>query len=308
MTDIQLRQVDDHIYGYSDGMAYDRRTGEAFPAEAVIYPEGTKHITPAQQEAINAAKAHRNTIEQMKAQTRRTSGNSGFVFVSANGVNDGMKPETIARVIYLSTYLSYDNGILIGAKGKPIMKNDLEAVMKLKRNTIARMLDDAQSILHIHSDGRIELDNSVFMRGTLPKDHEYFYRVYISNVRRLYRSTPQSQHKQLGYVFAMLRYLNIEYNVLCHNPEATAWDDIERMTLAEFCQKIHYNENNLNRLRAIYRQIIFDISGRKQRFCSFVSDGGSWLDAEVFVNPNIVYSGTQLKKVEILGEFCKIKD
>lgn len=72
-------------------------------------------------------------------------------------------------------------------------------------------------------------------------------------MRKLYIMVQPSQHKHLGYLFKMLPYVNLEYNVLCHNPLESNLDDIQLMTVSEFCGAIGYDISNWHRLNKIYK-------------------------------------------------------
>ena len=103
----------------------------------------------------------------------------------------------------------------------------------------------------------------------------------------------------------MLPFINIEYNMLCKNPLEENLDDVEVLTVKEFCEIIGYDYSQISRLANIYKQITFDVKGRQERFCSFVTDGLDLANGQIFVNPRILYSGTDYVKVQVLGKFCQ---
>ena len=163
------------------------------------------------------------------------------------------------------------------------------------------------SYLTIDDGGDLHINTSVFRRGTLPKKDGLgaYQKIYIEAVRNLYRATPVSNHKQLGYIFLMLPYINIQYNVLCKNPYESDIAEIEPLTVREFCELIGHSYSTVARLREAYSRIRFEIDGQQELFCAFVYDGSSLDDARIFVNPHVFYSGTDPERVEVLGHFCK---
>ena len=103
----------------------------------------------------------------------------------------------------------------------------------------------------------------------------------------------------------MLPFINLEYNVLCKNPIEKDLDKIELLSLAEFCNIISYNISQLNRLLNIYKNIKFNVNGKQENFCAFTYDGLDRRKSRIFVNPHILYNGTNYSQVKVLGAFCK---
>ncbi|MGN0394923.1 MAG: hypothetical protein ACI4EF_06135 [Coprococcus sp.] len=112
--------------------------------------------------------------------------------------------------------------------------------------------------------------------------------------------TPES----LGYIFKMLPYINLEYNVLCKNPLEQNLENIEFMSLAEFCHAIDYDISQLSRLLKIYKSLTFEVKTKQERFCAFVYDGLDRGSARIFINPHILYNGSSYSQVKVLGKFC----
>ena len=103
----------------------------------------------------------------------------------------------------------------------------------------------------------------------------------------------------------MLPYINIEFNLLCYNPLETELEKVQLMSLADFCAEIDYNVSNLNRLMQIYRKLRFEVNGIQERFCSFSYDGIDRTQSTIAVNPHVLYNGSDYRKVEVLGAFCR---
>ena len=100
----------------------------------------------------------------------------------------------------------------------------------------------------------------------------------------------------------MLPFINVRYNVLCHEPLLESVDKIEPMTFGEFVNRIGYSTDNLNQPYDVYRSLRFDIgNGRSERFCNF-ADGETTAigDKLVYVNPRLIYGGDEADRVEVL--------
>jgi hypothetical protein len=144
-----------------------------------------------------------------------------------------------------------------------------------------------------------------FIRGKLGRTNGTFYQMaHINAVRRLYRGTAVNKHRYLGYVFAMLPYINYEFNILCENPDEIDIDHVIPLSFSGFCDLISYDKTKMSRLRKTYSDITFGIGEKKERFLSVVYDGAHKETERIFVNPHVIYCGSNYKRVEILGYFC----
>ena len=66
------------------------------------------------------------------------------------------------------------------------------------------------------------------------------------------------------------------------------------------------NYAKMYRLRAELKKLVFDVDGKKVLFCNFVSAGADVASTRIFINPRILYNGSNYKNVEILGKFCEL--
>ena len=69
------------------------------------------------------------------------------------------------------------------------------------------------------------------------------------------------------------------------------------MSFETFCLIIGYTAKDLRRLRNIYHSITFDVNGTQERLVD--------IGSRIIINPKILYSGTDFRKVEVLGLFYK---
>lgn len=288
----------------SGSKVVNMNTGEVSDAVPMLIPTGSKVITPDQLEVIEKKKEKDGVRRLRKMNNSELAGRMGFYFIPNSADFKGLSSATVTRLIYLNTFLDYDNGLLIKG-GRNIRKRDLADVLKLSRNTVNSFWDEVNPFyLSQTEDGTLTTNPNIFKRGKLQRQSEFYRRLYNKGVRTLY----EKAHKKsihLGYLFQMLPYINIEYNMLCKNPLEENLDDIEVLTVKEFCRLIGYDYNQISRLANIYKHITFDIKGKQERFCSFVTDGLDLANGQIFVNPRILYSGTDYVKVQVLGKFCQ---
>lgn len=278
-------------------------TGEVVETVIAEVPIGSYIFTPAQQELLKLKKEL-----EAKKQYKRNA-NVKFVFTSSEHNYQDIKPETLGRLMYLSTYLQYGSDILSRTQKTKMKKADLPQVLMLPRGTFYRFWEDVNGkYLQEDENGHIVLSSDCFCRGKprLQNIGDEWQKLYIELMRELYSKTSPTNHRYLGYVFQMLPFLNVEYNILCHNPQETKLDDIRPMSLNEFCLACGYaNADQRTRLMKKYSQIHFDVNGKSERFCSIVTDLADIGNANIYVNPNIIYKGSKWNEVKILGKFCK---
>lgn len=154
---------------------------------------------------------------------------------------------------------------------------------------------------------RLFILNSKSFRGKQKNIDQRLTKIFIQKLQNLYRRTKVTQHKHLGHVFKMLSCINIQYNVVCENPYETDWSEVRPVTLKQFCRMIHYDESQAARLKDIYGEITFEVNGKQQYFCAFVTTGREANNPYVIVNPRIFYAGTHPYQVDFLGMFFKVQ-
>lgn len=275
-----------------------------------VFP-GDKITTPAQQEA------NKKYIESLKrAAGRRTASRDlgkKYFFVDGNQRFSDLKPQSATRLIYLQAFTDFTsqdgNGLKLTAE-TDMRRSDLPKVLGLSYDSVAAfwaevspkyMTEDADGLLFSNAD--------TFVRGVINLGESY-YRCYCNSIKKLYKQTDISKHKNLGYIFQLLPYVNVEYNVLCKNPTEDDLDEIEFLTLNEFSDLVISDRSNLHRLLKIYNDLRFTVTDKNsgkhmERFVSIVNDGLDRGNAKIFINPRIVYSGSDYERVQMLGAFCK---
>ena len=290
----------------------NRATGEVLQGRYVAVYPGDKIASPDQQEA------NRQYIENLKkAIGRRTASRDlGKYFFIAGGQRfSDIKPQSATRLIYLQTFADYSThqGNRLKMNSKTNMKfDDLKKVLGLQRDAVKEFWDDVSPKYLIEDKDGLLINSDIFVKGTIYKQqNESFYRAYCRGVRKLYEATPKRKHGQLGYLFQLLPFINVEFNVLCFNPSETDIDRIEFMNLDEFCELIRYDKSKRDRLLEIYKGLTFDVADKdgthRERFVSITGDGLTKGEHRLYVNPRVLYSGSDYKQVLILGGLSKGK-
>ena len=197
-------------------LAVDKDTGEALPTTLFCVPVGSGIVTP-QNERRNAERKRRCGAYSEGIARAEKLGKFNFVSIDANF--SALSPADLAKLIYLSTYLEYGSGDLCFRSKRRLTANDLPNKLGISRAQANRFLYAAKSYLIIDEDGYLSLDNRTFIFGALRQnsDSAIYQKLYRDSVRKLYKATPVSKHKQLGYVFQMLTSLDnsTQHFVVC---------------------------------------------------------------------------------------------
>lgn len=284
-------------------VAVNRRTGEIHDTQTVTVPCGSKVITPEDQER---RQNYFNLQAERELRKRANAPLGHFLFMSGAGFNE-ISSASVARLIMLCTYSRYDDALFIG-RSKPMTRAEAQQILNLEYTSFNKFMKEVVPRFLIEKDGALYLANhQTFFRGKKDKkNHDQYWKAYLLSVRRLYNSTDVRQHKALGRVFQLLPFVNIEFNVLAYDIEETDLDAVKPMTLFEICKELGVDWSHVNRLLSLYRSLTFTVGDHQERLVSVVSDGIDRRNARIFVNPRIIYSGSDYRKVEILGAFCKI--
>jgi len=296
---------DDIIDYNGNPLRVDPTTGEAVQGcYAPLFP-GDRIITAAQQEAYKQFKEAetKNILHRSTSKGIRTH----FYFIPKTEDFKDLAPATVTRLIYLNTFARYDNRLQYSER-RPIRRKDLPELLRVSYDTANRFWQEVSPKYIIEKDnGLMFSDDCIFVRGRINnQEHRSYSKMYNRAIRKLYESTKPNQHKSLGYFFQLLQFVNVEYNILCHDITETDIEKIEPITLSEFCELIGCSSKNIKRFFSACQEILFDVNGQKERFCSLVYDGIDKNMSRIFVNPNICYSGVHYSEVQILGKFCKV--
>lgn len=278
---------------------HDKASGEDIWSELREVPVGSLIITPKQQAAHQAYKERGQKIAAQK----RELGKHIFIDVNNDAFCD-LSADTLARAAYLSSFVCFGTDELWRTRYTKLARKDLPDVMKLSKRTADRFWGDVKDrYFYRDDDGFLHTAGHSFIKGKLnvPCIDEY-QKLYIAALRELYEKVPVTQHKRIGFVLKMLRYLNFEYNILCYNPTEKDKDEIVPMTVLDFCNMIGLkDETHIYRLPREYGKLRFTVNGKEEVFCKFLSNGNDIALASIYINPRLVYKGTDYRKIAAIG-------
>lgn len=288
----------------NNNLARDENTGEVIEATTVIIPIGSKIQTLKQQKS---AREWREQQEKRLMRRKLQDELGYFYFVMRQHEFGRLSAESAARLIYLCTYLNYNNEFMLTEREK-MKKSDLKNILGLSVSTTFKFWKEVENIYIVDKgeDG-LNLCCSDIIRGKLVDKTNLYQKVYIDSIRNIYRVTQSTKHRYLGYIFKLLPYVNTEYNVICANPLETEMEKIKPFRISEICNILGYDKKNIKRFKNIYRQLTFNYKGHKEYLFTFVSQWDGDENMGTFVNPHILYSGSDYHKVEILGMFVQVE-
>ena len=302
-----IEQTEDYDFFFDEKTgevkAIDKATGEVVDTINRRCVVGTKDYTPAQQRRYDERKK-KEQEEYFKS--KRNGKKQSFTFVSVSEEFDGVSAANLTRLIFLSTYLSYhDNEIRVTERRK-LTRNELSCVLCVSDSTADRFWKEVNpKYITEDESGELKLNQDVFVRGKMKGLMAFYIKVFAKGMRDLYISVPKSKHKALGYIFAMLPYVNVEHNILCRNTDETDINCIEPMSMQEFCKKIGYDYRHVDRLHNIFKSLTFDVGdGKQELFCSIIKNEYTGKQLMI-VNPRVFYSGNNAEAVSEFGVFYR---
>ena len=262
--------------------------------EGVIYHvrTGSKVFVKAPEQAAQ----EKNKIKKI----RRFKGEN-FYFMNKN-LDFKILPSDLTKLVYLHSFGRFKDNTLMRSERQPMTVDDLPKILNTSAETVRKFLKNVvPKYLTIDDDKVIHSSDNYFIKGRLKNNT--WIKVHQSGIKSLYKSNAKTAQKQIGYIFMLLPYLNIEYNVLCYNPAETDFKNIQPMTIIEFCHNIGYDTTQYKRLINAYGRIIINVNGKREKFCSFLIENTDLSKAKIIVNPEVLYSGNHKDELKIPGAF-----
>lgn len=247
--------------------------------------------------------------ERYNASVRQQSWeHGGFTFINSLVDLSANDPATIGRLAFLSTYLDFDTQRLQKGHGNPIKKSDLSSILQISKPTAVAFYNDAvfSGLLSDHGSEGLYISKT-FFRGSADKKGKQT-RLYINTVRDLYHRLKSNQHHRFGYVVQLIPFINKEWNILCENPYESESQAILPLSMKGLCGKLRLSENHATRFKNAITSPIFSFGGEEQQLCAIVPTVTNYgRQNTVYVNPHLIYGGSDFIKVEGLSVAFKAR-
>lgn len=196
-----------------------------------------------------------------------------------------------ARLLFIGTYLSWETNHIVYDNGRKVDKKALGDLLNMSRNKYGDFYKTLiENGILSEAESGLVMNPTVFYRGTEKKIRPLvkgmqFTRLFKNTVRDLYAKFNGRSIKKLGVIYAVLPYVNFNFNTVCHNPQEVKVDDIIPMTLSELADKLGYAD--YRKLVPVLREIRYE----DKPIFKFVDGTADRRDKYIIVNPRIVYAG-----------------
>lgn len=228
---------------------------------------------------------------------------SWLIFKYCEELFPNMKLGHLTRLLYLSTFITYD-GILKTCDKVYMTKTNMNNVLKLSTKQFYEFYNEMITnniIIEDKEKDCLFINTDFFFKGNINDKNKYnnLVRLNHDSIRKLYENTPVSKHKTLAYVFKLIPYINKEYNILCENPLE---EDINRLTILNKTTDIAKICNySVSKAKRLYEDIS-EIKLNNQPVIKIYQDYNT-KQLRIFANPKCYYAGSDFKKVQVLGAF-----
>lgn len=234
--------------------------------------------------------------------------------------NTNIDKANISRIIFLSTYMNYNDGLLVktdsierNKKGEflckdPLTRAEIQELLELSSATFSRFLKDMKdNNILIEENKTFKINRDYFIKGELgaklDKDKEYC-RLYISTIRQLYKGCKTSQHKILSNVFQLIPYIHYDSNILSHTTSSN--EEINPLSLDEVYALLGYKDeegkNSSNKSKLVNNLIKFKVRYNEEDYHLISYSKTNFSDEHFIINPLVIYKGNNL---EIVSKICR---
>lgn len=269
----------------------------------VVIEKKSKQLTPEQVAFINAN-------NELKKYTSELGGYVHMFYVKNELLFNKVDIDraNIARLIYLSTYMDYNDrqeNLLvkhgIDNKIEVLGRNDIKKLLNLSENAFCLFIKNMiENNLIFKVDNKFYINNEYFTKGKCNIEGDYT-RIFINTTRMLFESCSSKQHKQLSYMYQLIPFMNYNLNIICRNPNENDISKLEKLSLKEICEilKISTEKKSMNMFENNLLKFNIITNGKKQFILKRVIVKGYNSRNDYFViNPNIAWSGNDINEMK----------
>lgn len=276
----------------------DLETGEAFLNVTVTTERDKQNY----KKFLEAKQKYEFQGAEIQKQYKKYGSFVWFLYNAGQVLDLGIQPDELTKLIYISTYMGYNNRLMV-SEDESMTKKQMREILRVSEDTFHKFYISLTNagILSEDMDKCLYLNTSIFKRGAIKdvKDIDCNRtRLYIKSIRSLYTQAKISEHKLLSYLFQAIPFVNVNYNILCFNPLENDLQKVKPMIMKDFCVVIGYSQDNDRRLKTKLKGL------RLQQLpvFSFVDNADGLF---CYINPNVYYAGNKWEEVRVLGRFQK---
>lgn len=294
------------------GTTYIKTNGSE---EIILKAEKKKVLTPEQQMFLN------NKI-QLRKQCKVLGGFVHMIYAKNELLFNklGLDKANISRIIYLATYSDYEQKGLLTIKERskdgtfssnvPMSRKQIQSVLGLGDTAFRKFLNNMKE-----NDVMFELDKSYFVNTKyfikgevedIDKTKQSYCRLFVNTIRELYEGCPTNKHKTLANVYQLIPFVHYSNNMICHDPDVLE-DKAKPMTLTEIGKLLNIKDGkgHLRRLVKELGNFYVTVNGREYKLFAYnINDDKDFY----FINPYVVYSGNDIKKLRWVADTYFFRD
>ena len=230
-----------------------------------------------------------------------------YILLRVKKLPTNLDPATLARLTLLSTYIDYKNRLMIN-KHTVMEKSDLPRILNISERAARDFVSEVKNKYLIFRDGEMFLSKEYYRGESDKYKRDAKQKLFIQTTQDLYYKLKPREHKYFGYVIRIVPFINREFNILCHNPDETVFDQIKPLSIGEVCDILKYENSHSDRLLDGLTRCIFVADDQDQSLCAIVQSVGNGITGYgMFVNPRILYNGSDYDRVEILHFYFPLR-
>lgn len=207
---------------------------------------------------------------------------------------------TLNKLIYLSTFMGKDNVLMQEVYwdgnvqvGKPMTKEDIQNKLGINRNHFGTFWRECKkhNLITQDEDGNFRLPSDMFRfcnNAGINKKKTAMVSVFRHAVRYMYENTDEHSKRILAYLYRLIPFINLKYNVLCENPFETDEKKVKPLKLSQICEKFGIDASHQSRFITQLKKLKYeDKLGRKSSVITY-----RWIylnDEEIYwvnINPS----------------------
>lgn len=292
----------------NDGYYVDSETGEMIPVAA----DATIASKEERENSKKKAEAYTKRAELALLQREMCGDFYWTLFNSREEYYPNVSDSMLAKIVYLITYMDYGTNILMVRDSstepkRPMTKKDVQKVIRLHRCKFSRFWNEmlATGIIAEEADGRLRVCKN-FCKGKLTNKNAAAMKVFTHAVKYMYENVDVRSHRYIAYLFRLIPYISLRYNIVCKNPLETNESAIEWMTVKEICQVLKIDESQAARfMNNLFSLEFVDRQGDKNSVVMFLKNTkNDEVRNFIIINPQF-YSGymCQDDMRELLDDF-----
>ena len=280
-------------------LVQNTKTGEIYETEEYFSVLGGFNVY---EPSTKGKKEYRENLRNQQALTRELGGFVKVLYYNNEilyGNELGLSKATVTRLLMLSTYLDYDNCLVLEipktkkqAKDVEYMKRkDIQEVLGLSKNAFDTFMKEiTKANILIKEDKKYKLSSDYFYRGETSKD-VYFSRMYVDTVRELYVNTSTRKHSTLSYVFQLMPFVHWKTNILVKDRMSNI-ENMEHLNMYDICELLGL-ETDKKAVSFMKKELLsFRVvrDGKELYLFNYLKVGGAKGSKESFVINPLVYN------------------